>query len=253
MAVSVLLAVKHSLNIDKAEKRSKRLWLCSVFFLVLSLLFSALALTDLQLINAFYFPLMLRASPSLHHPFMFNLRMKHFTSNVSRQAFSAQSVPLYIPILSKAPRQRDIHWGGRVCYYMSHHPQCVAGFVWRQRGMKSGWVDRRSHSCSLIWRLWLALWARTRDWQRTRGRNPLLFRRREGSESSGKRPVEPDIHGAKLPPLNCFFSPHILALSDGHFCEIVGEIRKVSVSSCVLSSISSSSSWYWGCVVYLYL
>lgn len=189
---------------------------------------------------------MLCASPGLHHPFMFNLRVKHFTSNVSRQAFSAQSVPLYIPILSKAPRQRDIHWGGRVCYYMSHHPQCVGGLVWRQRGMKSGWVDRRSHSCSLIWRLWLALWARTRDWQRTRGRNPLLFRRRGASESSGKRPVEPDIYGAKLPPLNCF-SPTFLPFPTDIFAKLLATFGKCQcpAASCPASRAAAGTGVVW--------
>lgn len=209
-----------------------------VFFLP-SLLFSALALTDLQLINAFYFPLMPCASPGLHHPFMFNLRMKNFTSNVSRQPFRAQSVPLYVPILSKAPQQRDIHWGGRECCYMSHHPKCVGGLVWRRCGRKSRWVDRRSHSCSLICSLWLVLWTRTRDWQRTRGRNPLL-------SDAKKRALKAAARGQlnlTFTGLNCRYwtvppPPHSCPFHRTFFFKIVGETQWVSVSA-----VSCPASW----------
>lgn len=40
-------------------------------------------------------------SPSPHHAFVFYLWMKHFVCNVSRQAFRALSILMYIPIIQR--------------------------------------------------------------------------------------------------------------------------------------------------------
>lgn len=102
------------------------------------LLYSALALTDPQLINAFYFPLMARASPGLHHPFMFNLRTKHFTSNVTRQAFGAPSVPLYIPIFFKgtSTERHTPRWESALLHVASP-TMC------RRPRLRTAWEDER--------------------------------------------------------------------------------------------------------------
>lgn len=134
---------KHSLNIDKAEKDPRdsdcavASFLSPIFCsppLSLPLSLSQRFTTNQCVISHWWWALPLA--------FIFHLcsicKWKIFTSNVSRQAFRAQSVPLYIPIFSKTPQQRDIHWGGRACYYTSHQTTMC-----RRPRLKTAWVEEQ--------------------------------------------------------------------------------------------------------------
>lgn len=149
------------------------------------LLYSALALTDPQLINAFYFPLMARASPGLHRPFMFNLRTKHFTSNVTRQAFGGPECTTVRSDFFQRHLNRETYTEVGECVITRRitHNVSEASSEDGVGGRAGGW-NRRSLGCSLIWPPWSALWTRTRDWQRAQRLNPLLSDAKEALKAA---------------------------------------------------------------------
>lgn len=116
-----------------------------MFFSFFSMYFASTCYNRFTTNQCLVFPTDDTCSPSSHHPFVFYFRIKHFSGNVSRHAFGAQSILMYIPIFQRHLKRYKLRWES-VLYHVKSSTVCwkpLLTTAWE-------WADWRL-GCSLIW------------------------------------------------------------------------------------------------------